>query len=115
MPDKGWKQFERRVAKLFGAKRRGASTGNGHDGGKTDVIHPRFGIECKLLGRPAWSHFLAAVRQAEENMELGQIPIAVVKKTRARDEDTLVVLRLAIFLALVSQPEIACPTTSDTT
>ena len=53
--------------------------------------------ECKLLSRPAWSHFLSAVEQAERNAE-GLIPCAVVKRNGARDADTLLVMRLSTFI-----------------
>ena len=53
MADKAWKAFERRIASVFGGKRRGADTSDDR-GGKTDVIHPFYAIECKLLGAPSF-------------------------------------------------------------
>lgn len=96
MGNKAWKAWERTVAGFFGGTRRGPDT-RGIDGGKTDVIHPHFAIECKLLGAPSYSDLLAACRQAEENAQPGQEPVAVVKRKNKRVEDALVVYRLPVF------------------
>ncbi len=96
MPDAGWKAFERRIARVFGGTRRGPDT-RGPDGGKTDVVHAFWGIECKLLGRPSYSDLVAAAKQTEANAEPGQCPVAVVKRKRVEDRDALVVLRLEMF------------------
>lgn len=107
MPDKGWKAFERRIAKVFGGKRRGADYRD-QEGGKDDIIHPHWAIECKLLGRPSFAGMQAACRQAEaasriphpgENLLLfrAREPVAVIKKKGARDNDALVVMRLETF------------------
>ncbi len=64
MADAAWKAFERRVATIFGGRRRGADF-RGPDGGKSDVIAEGWSIECKLLGRPCYPDLLAAARQAE--------------------------------------------------
>ena len=72
-------------------------------------------MECKLLSRPNWSDVLTALKQAEENGEPGEIPIAVMKKARGDFEDTVVVLRLEIFVRLMEEirkAEILCPTTN---
>ena len=97
MPDRGWKAFERRVARLFGGQRRGPDTRGPH-AGKTDVIHPHYAIEVKLLGRPSFSDLLSAVKQAELNAEPHQEPIAVVKRKDAHDQNALVVMRLPTFM-----------------
>jgi hypothetical protein len=96
VPDKAWKAWERRVAKLFGGIRRGADT-RGEDGGKTDVIHDHWAIEVKLLGSPGYADLLAACKQAEENAKEGQEPVAVVKRKNKQDVDALVVQRLETF------------------
>ena len=96
MADKAWKAFERTIAAIFGGTRRGADT-RGPDAGKTDVIHPHFAIECKLLGRPGYADMLAAAKQAETNAEPHQEPVAVVKRKNARNDDALVVMRLETF------------------
>lgn len=96
MPDAAWKAWERVLAAIFGGKRRGPMT-RGEGGGKTDVIHPKWGIEGKLIGRPSYSDLLNAARQAEDNSEPGQIPVAIVKKKNARSLDALVCMRLETF------------------
>ena len=98
-PSVQWKQMERYVAKVFGGERRGAYTG-GTEGGRSDIIHPHFSIEVKLLGSPGYADLLAACRQSEDNAdsELHE-PLAVVKRKGRRLEDTLVVQRLPTFAA----------------
>lgn len=96
MADKAWKAFERRVAAVFGGRRRGADT-RGADGGKTDVVHDHYAIECKLLARPTYSDMRGAVAQAERNASPGQEPIAIVKRKNFADDDALVIMRLATF------------------
>jgi len=96
--DKSWKAFERRIARVFGGKRRGADTRD-ERGGNTDVIHPFFAIECKLLGAPSFSKMLEACRQAERNADEHQEPIAIIKRKSqgSADDDALVVMRLGTF------------------
>lgn len=96
MGDKSWKAFERRIAKIFGGQRRGAET-RGERGGKTDVIHEHYAIECKLLGAPGYQAMLDACRQAEANADPGQEPVAIVKRKNKLDADALVVMRLETF------------------
>ena len=98
MGDKAWKNFERRIASEFGGVRRGPDT-RGEGGGKTDIIHPYFAIECKLLGAPSYADMLAACRQAEKNAERGQEPVAVIKRKNKSMEDTPVIYRLPVFKA----------------
>ena len=98
MPDAAWKAWERRVAALFGGRRRGADTGDARRGGRSDVIAPGWSIEVKLLGRPGYADLLESARQAEQAAGPAELPIAVVKRKRAHDEDALVVLRLPVFL-----------------
>ena len=54
-------------------------------------------LECKLYGAPSYSVLLAAAKQAEDNARPGQEPVGVVKRKNARDDDALVVMRLATF------------------
>lgn len=98
MPDAAWKQFERRMAALFGGERRGAHTSDsGH--GRSDVILAGWSIECKLLSRPAFQDLLDAARQAERNAEKAtDIPLAVVKRKGDHDENALAVMRLETFM-----------------
>src|SRR5262245_51165744 len=98
MPDAAWKAWERRVARVFGGRRRGADTGDAERGGRSDVIAPGWSIECKLLGRPGYADLLEAARQAERAAKPSEIPVAVVKKKRSEDADALVCMRLEAFL-----------------
>ena len=97
MSDPGWKQFERRIARLFGGERRGADYG-GAQGGKNDCIVPGWSIECKLYGRPSYQVMLDAARQAEKAAEDSEIPIAVVKRNGDHDKNALVIMRLDTFV-----------------
>jgi hypothetical protein len=113
--DKSWKAFERRIAKLFGCKRRGADF-RGENGGKDDLTHSLYAVECKLLSKPTYGAMLEACRQAEGaamvtrttavnyeakeitlNREIERHPIAIVKRKGDRDEDALVIQRLSTF------------------
>ena len=97
MTDKAWKAFERRIAKIFGGKRRGAHTSDGKKG-KSDIIKDGFSIECKLLARPTRQQMFDACLQAERNAEsILDIPLAIVKKKYDRDGDALVIMRLETF------------------
>ena len=97
MTDAAWKAFERRIADVFGGQRRGAYTGNGRQG-KSDIIVPGWGVECKLLSRPNFQQLLDAARQAESNRECpADIPVAVVKRKGDHDTNALVVMRLEQF------------------
>jgi len=91
MPDKAWKQFERRIARRFGGKRTGPTN-------KEDVSHPTYSIECKLLSRPSFGEIQAAVEQAETHCPAGKVPVAVIKKKYKEDKDALAVMRLETFL-----------------
>lgn len=93
MPDKHWKAFERRIADRLGGRRRGPDY-RSEDGGKDDVIHPLYSVECKVLGRPSFSDLVSAVAQAEANAPSGKMPIAIVKKKQADDRNSLVIMRL---------------------
>lgn len=97
VPDKSWKAWERRCAKLFpNGRRRGADT-RGEDGGKSDIICDGWSPEVKLLSRPSFSDLLSAARQAERNAQPLQVPIAVVKRKHDPDSDALVVMRWQTF------------------
>ncbi len=96
MPDAAWKAWERRVAKLFGGRRRGPLTRN-LSGAKTDIVHDHFAIECKLLKRIKFSDLVEALRQAERNAGPDEEPVAVVKLKNAADGDAFVIQRLSTF------------------
>ena len=99
MGDKGWKGFERRIAKLVGGKRRGPDF-RSNDGGKDDIIHPHFSIECKLLSRPAYCHMLEAALESEAQAKPHQEPVAIIKRKLrgSPDSDALVIQRLETWL-----------------
>ena len=96
MADASWKAFERRIAKVFNGRRRGCDT-RSESAGKSDIVCAGFSPELKLLGRPSFSDLLDAARQAERNAEPLKTPIAIVKRKRDRDADSLVVMRLESF------------------
>lgn len=101
MPDRSWKAWERRVAKLFGGQRRGADYKAKEGGGKNDIILEGWSIECKLYARPSFGVMMEAVRQAEANVDDPyDIPIGVIKKKGRGipDKDALVIMRLETFL-----------------
>jgi hypothetical protein len=97
MGDKAWKAFERRMAAKVGGKRRGAYTRD-ERGGKSDIIHPHFSIECKLLSRPSFGEAFDACQQAERNAEPHQEPIAILKRKGDRDDDAMVCMTLKTWL-----------------
>ncbi len=97
MNDPGWKQFERRIARLFGGKRRGADYG-GRSGGKNDCIVDGFSIECKLNKAPSYGLAVNAALQAEASAVPSEIPIGIVKRKKQLDKDALVVMRLETFM-----------------
>jgi len=53
MPDKAWKQFERRVASFFHGTRVPLSGMAQNYGTKADVEHPAYFIECKHYAKHA--------------------------------------------------------------
>jgi len=96
-PPSSWKAWERRVAAIFGGKRRGAYVSDGVTG-KNDIIVDDWSIEVKLLKRPTYQQMYDACMQAENNREKDtDIPIAVVKKNGVRDKNALVIMRLEQF------------------
>lgn len=96
-PPASWKAFERRIAKVFGGKRRGAYVSDGRKG-KNDIIVNGWSIECKLLKRPTYQQMMNAILQAEAAAEAEtDIPIAIVKKNGVRDKNSLVIMRLERF------------------
>ena len=96
MPDAAWKAWERRVASIFGGRRRGPDT-RSPEGGRCDVTHEFWAPEVKLLGRPGYADLLSAALQAERNAGPTQCAVAVVKKKHSHDADALVVFRLENF------------------
>lgn len=96
-PPTSWKNWERRVSKIFGGVRRGAHVSDGKKG-KNDIIVDGWSIEVKLLRRPTYQQMFDACLQAENAKENDlDIPIAVVKKSGVRDKNALVIMRLEQF------------------
>lgn len=96
-PPASWKAFERRMARIWKGKRRGAYVSDGSHG-KNDIIVDGWSIECKLLKRPTYQQMFDACLQAESNKEKdNDIPIAIVKKSGVRDDNALVIMRLEQF------------------
>ncbi|GAG36497.1 unnamed protein product [marine sediment metagenome] len=99
MPDKRsqarnrGKAWERLVAKLLGGIRRGPDF-RGPDGGKDDVIHPHFSIECKNMAQLNYRAILAACYQSELNCPDTKEPIAIVKPPGTKWQDAMVCQRL---------------------
>lgn len=92
-----WKAFERWAASMLGGTRRGAYTGSAQVGGRTDVIHEVWGVECKHLKRPTFGVMLGAAKQAAEAAEPGQYPLAVVHRKGDAWGDSLVIVTMDEF------------------
>lgn len=99
MTDKTWKALERRICKIFSGTRRGADYVDEHGKGKNDCVGTDgWSIEIKYMLRPQFSTIEEDVRKAEERKEHpDDIPIAIMKRKRARDGDALVCIRLEVF------------------
>lgn len=104
-PPASWKNFEARIAKYFGGKRRGAYVFDGRVG-KNDVVDKDgspldgWSIEVKLNKRPTYHLMFDAALQAEKAANNNSdIPIAVVKKNHRgiKDNDALVIIRFEKF------------------
>ena len=98
MPDKTWKAFERKVAKILGGKRIPSS--GAAPGFKGDVEHPLFFIECKhglQIPKTIVSWYLKAKEQAKKE---SKIPIVVMKPKGKHEE--YVVISLTDFAKLFS-------------
>src|SRR3990167_8199558 len=96
MPDKSWKAWERRLAKMFGGRRRGPVLGIPFT---NDIVVDGWSIEAKLLGRPSFGEMLSAARQAEAARdEASDIPVAIIKRKGDLVENALVVMRLPVFM-----------------
>lgn len=101
MVDKTWKAFERRVAKKFNGKRRGADYAD-QTGGKTDIIAPGFSVEVKNWSRPTWAAITSDVKKSEERREKPtDIPLAIMKKVGDGDDNAIVCMRLETFMSCV--------------
>ena len=92
MADKGFKQYERRIARDFGVERTPLS-GSASRHTSSDTLHTRLFIDTKVRRevRTLWRLFRAieglAVREAKR-------PVLIVKVPRADDQDSIVACRL---------------------
>lgn len=96
MPDKGWKQFERRIARDHGCERI-AVTGERHG---ADARNAMFSFQAKL--RKAipkcireWSDQISATATKE-----GRIGVLIVKEPGKHDDNALVILRYRDWIDL---------------
>ena len=103
-PPGTWKHWERKIAAVFGMKRRGADYGDA-SGGKSDATNidgtesDVWCLEAKHSKRPSFGLMLDACRQSEAAAHDGQEPVVVVHRERDGLEDCLVVQRLETFKA----------------
>ncbi len=99
LADKVWKQQERRVARIFGAKRTPLS-GIHSLHTSSDVIHEKLYIECKYRKKIAvLDLFPEIIEQAKKE---NKIPILAVKSKKLKDDYFLIrakdLLRIAMEL-----------------
>jgi|DEB0MinimDraft_10_1074344.scaffolds.fasta_scaffold46738_3 hypothetical protein len=95
-----WKNFERRVAKIFGGARIPV---NGR--AELDIDHPKYGIECKYRKvLPDWL-FGKAVKQAlTGSKKCGKIPIVVIGKYNSSDIHVL--MDIQTFLTITGENDV---------
>lgn len=92
MADKGFKQYERRIARQFGVHRTPLSGRNSRHTA-SDTLHAKLFIDTKVRRevRTLWRLFKAIeVLAAQE----GKRPVLIVKVPRADDQDSVVACRL---------------------
>lgn len=96
MPDKAWKQLERRLAADLGGKRIPVT---GIDRHGSDIAHPLFAVQVKLRKcLPAWIFdWLSGICGSARPEQVG---ILVLKTPRMKDADALVVLRWKDWVSL---------------
>jgi hypothetical protein len=87
MPDRLWKQTERKVATMLGGKRVGPAGRKG-----ADLAHEHLSVEVKERRRlPAW--LLHAMAQAVGSAD-GRLPMVVLHRAGDRYEDAMVIVRM---------------------
>lgn len=87
MTDKVWKAQERRIGKMFGAKRTPLSGGKSlHT--ESDVIHPRLYIEAKYRKKIAILDLFPDI--AEKALKENKIPVLAIKSKKLKDDYFLV-------------------------
>jgi hypothetical protein len=95
-----WKNTERKIAALVGGRRIPVS-GRAR-GDSADIEHDTLSIEVKHRRHlPNW--LLDAIDQAEKSVRGEQLPVAILHQKGQKFEDSLMVLRLADFLAWFGQ------------
>ena len=87
MPDKVWKVQERRVAKIFGAKRTPLS-GIHSRHTSSDSIHNKLYIECKYRKRIAILDIFPEI--AKKARKERKIPILAIKSKTLKDDYFLI-------------------------
>lgn len=97
MADKGWKQFERRVARDHGVERQPVT---GERDGSDAMPHPMFALQMKLRKSIPkcirdWSD--SVCRTAQRDHKIG---VLIVKEPGKHDENALVVLRYGDWIDL---------------
>lgn len=92
MPDKGFKQYERRIARDFGVERTPLS-GSASRHTASDTLHAKLFIDVKVRReiRTLWRLFKAIEGLA---MRERKRPVLIVKVPRADDLDSIVACRL---------------------
>lgn len=102
MPDKTWKQAERRIAGLLGG-RRVPVTGRAR-GDAPDIAHPWLSIEVKHRAHlPSW--LMDAMQQAAAAANLDQLPIVVLHQAGMPYRGSVMMIRLEDFIAYFGDGE----------
>ena len=86
-----WKQYERRISRLFGVERKGILGG-------ADFETEHLAGETKVLEKlPRWLTNIYG--QANNNCPVGKHPVAIIKKKGRKDDNAFVIMRLKNFLS----------------
>ena len=97
MGNPAWKQYERRISRLFGVERKGILGG-------ADFETAHLAGETKVLAKlPKW--LLDVYGQANSNCPMGKHPIIVVKKKGRKDDNAFVIMRLKNFMSCFFEKE----------
>ena len=101
MPDKGFKQYERRIARCFGVERTPLS-GRHSRHTASDTLHARLFIDTKVRRevRTLWRLFRAIEDLAHQE---GKRPVLIVKVPNADDQDSIVACRLKDLKAVADE------------
>ena len=91
MGNPSWKQYERRISRLFGVERKGILGGADFE---TSVLAGETKVLAKL---PKW--LTDVYGQANNNCPIGKHPICVVKEKGRKDDNAFVIMRLKNFMS----------------